>query len=52
MYNFCFLHKDFDDSISNDDRTGDRAQQLRALTAVPEDLGSVPSTHMAAHNYL
>ena len=26
------------------------AQSLRALTAIPEDLGSVPSTYMAAHN--
>lgn len=26
------------------------AQRFRALTALPEDLGSVPSTHMAAHN--
>ena len=25
---------------------------LRALTAVPEDWGSIPSTHMAAHNCL
>ena len=29
---------------------GDWAQQLRALAAVPEDLGSIPSTHMAAPN--
>jgi hypothetical protein len=27
------------------------AQQLRALTALPEDPGSIPSTHMKAHNY-
>ena len=26
------------------------AQQLRALTALLEDLGSIPGTHMAAHN--
>jgi hypothetical protein len=26
------------------------AQQLGALAAFPEDLGSIPSTHMAAHN--
>jgi hypothetical protein len=25
------------------------AQQLRALDALAEDLGSIPSTHMAAH---
>jgi hypothetical protein len=28
------------------------AQCLRALAALPEDLGSIPSTHMAAHNCL
>ena len=28
------------------------AQWLRALVALPEDLGSIPSTHMAALNYL
>lgn len=28
------------------------AQQLRALTACPEDLGSIPRTHMAAHSCL
>lgn len=28
------------------------AQQLRTLAAFPEDLGSVPSTHVVAHNHL
>jgi hypothetical protein len=28
------------------------AQQLRALTALPEVLSSIPSNHMVAHNYL
>jgi hypothetical protein len=28
------------------------AQQLRALAILPEDLGSTPNTHMAAHYYL
>jgi hypothetical protein len=28
------------------------AQQLRALTALPEVLSSVPSTYVVAHNYL
>ena len=28
------------------------AQQERALTALPEDLGSIPSTHMVSHNCL
>jgi hypothetical protein len=31
---------------------GDMAQQLRALPALPENPGSIPSTHMAAHNHL
>jgi hypothetical protein len=33
-------------------RAGEIAQKLRALTALPEDPGSVPSTHIAAHNCL
>jgi hypothetical protein len=32
--------------------TGEVAQWLRALTTFPEDLGSISSTHMAAHNCL
>ena len=32
--------------------SGETAQRLRMLTAVAEDLGSVPSTHKVAHNYL
>jgi hypothetical protein len=27
-------------------------QQLRALAALQENLGSIPSTHKAAHNWL
>jgi hypothetical protein len=27
-------------------------QQLRALTALPEVLSSIPSNHMVAHNHL
>ena len=41
-----FLHKK---SIRG---AGEMAQRLRALTALPEDPGSIPSTHMAAHNCL
>jgi hypothetical protein len=33
-------------------RAREIAQQLRALAALPEDLGSIPSTHMAANNCL
>ncbi|XP_050997756.1 testis-expressed protein 11 [Acomys russatus] len=32
--------------------SAEMAEQLRALTAPPEDQGSIPSTHMAAHNPL
>jgi hypothetical protein len=31
---------------------GEMAQRLRALTALPEDLSSIPSNHMVAHNHL
>jgi hypothetical protein len=31
---------------------GEMAQQLRALTALPEVLSSIPSNHMEAHNHL
>jgi hypothetical protein len=30
-------------------RAGEMAQWLRALTAVPEVLSSIPSNHMVAH---
>jgi len=31
---------------------GEMAQWLRALVALPEDLGWVPNTHMVAHNHM
>ena len=31
---------------------GEMAQQLTALTALPEVLSSIPSNHMVAHNHL
>jgi hypothetical protein len=31
---------------------GEMAQQLRALTALPEVLSSIPSNHMVAHTHL
>jgi hypothetical protein len=31
---------------------GEMAQQLRALTARPEVLSSIPSNHLVAHNHL
>jgi hypothetical protein len=33
-------------------RAGEMTQQLRALTALPEVLSSIPSNHMVAHNHL
>jgi hypothetical protein len=30
---------------------GEMAQWLRALTALPEVLSSIPSNHMVAHNH-
>jgi hypothetical protein len=32
--------------------TGEMAQRLRALTALPKVLSSIPSNHMVAHNHL
>jgi hypothetical protein len=31
---------------------GEMTQWLRALTALPEVLNSIPSNHMVAHNHL
>jgi hypothetical protein len=31
---------------------GEMAQWLRALTALPEVLSSIPSNHMVAHNHV
>jgi hypothetical protein len=31
---------------------GEMAQRLRALTALPEVLSSIPRNHMVAHNHL
>jgi len=31
---------------------GEMAQQLRALTGLPEILSSIPSNHMVIHNHL
>jgi hypothetical protein len=33
-------------------RPGERAQQLRALTVLPDFLSSIPSDHMVAYNHL
>jgi hypothetical protein len=33
------------------ERAGEMAKQLRALTALPKVLSSIPSNHMVAHNH-
>jgi hypothetical protein len=33
-------------------RAGEMAQRVRALTALPKVLNSIPSNHMVAHNHL
>ena len=33
-------------------RAGERAQQVRALTALLKVLSSIPSNHMVAHNHV
>jgi hypothetical protein len=38
--------------MKKDPRNEETAQQLRALAALPEDTGSIPFTHTAAHNRL
>ena len=35
-----------------DTSAGEMAQRLRALTAVPEVLSSIPGNHMVTHNHL
>jgi hypothetical protein len=40
------------DFIRQSPWAGEMAQRLRALTALPEVLSSIPSNHMEAHNYL
>jgi hypothetical protein len=41
------------ETISNNNNwVGEMAQKLRALTALPEVLSSIPSNHMVAHNHL
>jgi hypothetical protein len=32
--------------------SGEMAQRAKALTALPEDLNSIPGNHMVAHNHL
>jgi hypothetical protein len=39
-------------SVSKRNKAGEMAQWLRALTALPEVLSSIPSNHIVAHNHL
>jgi len=38
--------------VHNVEVAGEMAQQLRALTTLPEVLSSTPSNHMVSHNHL
>ena len=37
---------------NNTIEAGEMSQWLRELASLPKDPGSIPSTHMAAHNHL
>jgi hypothetical protein len=52
--NFSWLRLDSYPVIKKYSRswTGDVAQRLRALAALPEVLNSIPSNYMVAHNHL
>jgi hypothetical protein len=34
------------------EKAGEMAQQVRAMTALPKVLSSIPTNHMVAHNHL
>jgi hypothetical protein len=38
--------------VTHEITVGEMAQWVRALTALPKVLGSIPSNHMVAHNHL
>jgi hypothetical protein len=39
-------------SNNNKGRAGEMAQRLKAVTALPDILSSIPSNHMVAHKHL
>jgi hypothetical protein len=39
-------------ALKNKNKNGEMTQQLKALAALPEDRGSIPSIHLEAHNCL
>jgi hypothetical protein len=50
----CYLHAGFlvlQTHLRKSDGGADMAQQLRALTALAADPGSISSTHRTAHNH-
>jgi hypothetical protein len=48
----CFSVNRKGKNFTENVRTGEMAQWLRALTAFPEDPSSIPSNHMETHNHL
>jgi hypothetical protein len=53
----CSLSLDQDQPLTSlgflkHNRAGELAQWLRALSALPEVLSSIPSKHMVVHNHL
>jgi hypothetical protein len=48
---WCLLLGSVND-LKNEERAGEMAQRLRALTAVPEVLSSISNNHKVAHNHL
>ena len=48
---FIYLRK-IKETTENNNKKDELAQQLRALIALSEDLGSIPSTNKEAYNYL
>ena len=48
----CLFLKCCNENKKEKQRAGEMAQWLRALTALPEVLSSIPSNHMVAHNRL
>jgi len=49
QYTEKLKHKNSMKFLKSKPRTGEMVQGLRALAALPEDPGSVPSTHVPAH---
>jgi len=48
IYIYIYIYMD----LKVEEGAIEMSQQLRALTALPEVLSSIPSNHMVAHNHL